>query len=178
MAVPPRRTKEAGTYFVTSRTWEGRKLFVKPPTCEIVMEALLQYRDQGNYLLHAFVLMPDHIHLILTPGPQISLERAVQFIKGGSSRRITQRLNFRLPVWQRGYTDHRIRDAQDYENHMSYIEQNPVKAGLAGSARDYPWSSASGNFVMDEIPQGLKPLMKAKPIGTVETVPLRHDEGN
>src|SRR3990172_9371536 len=101
MAVPPRRVKDEGTYFVTSRTWESRKLFVKPPACEIVMETMFHYRDQRNYLLHAFVLMPDHIHLILTPGPEISLERAVQFIKGGSSRRISRQLNFRLPVWQR-----------------------------------------------------------------------------
>jgi len=173
MAVPPRRTKDAGTYFVTSRTWESRKLFIKPEVCQIVIETMLHYRDQESYLLHSFVLMPDHFHVLLTPGEGISLERAVQFIKGGSSRRITRKLNFRLPVWQRGYTDHRIRDREDYETHLRYIEENPVKAGLADSAKEYPWSSASGNFVMDEIPQGLKPLRETEPFGTVETVPLR-----
>jgi len=174
MAVPPRRTKDAGTYFVTSRTWESRKLFIKPAVCEIVIETLIHYRDKGSYLLHSYVLMPDHVHILLTPIGDISLERAVQFIKGGSARRISQALNFRLPVWQRGYTDHRVRDAQDYQNHLRYIEENPVKSGLADSATEYPWSSASGKFAMDE-PQGLKPLMKAKLIGTVETVPLRRD---
>lgn len=174
MAVPPRRTKEAGTYFVTSRTWESRKLFIKPPACEIVTETLLHYRDQHNYLLHSFVLMPDHIHVLLTPSQDITLERAVQFIKGGSARKISQALNFRLPVWQRGYTDHRIRDGQDYETHLRYIEANPVKAGLAESLKEYPWSSASGSFEMDE-PQGLKPLTKGESFGTVETVPLRRE---
>src|SRR5258708_6096527 len=127
MAVPPRRTHLPGTYFVTFRTWESRQLFIKPPVCEIVIETVLHYRDQGNYLLHSFVLMPEHFHLLLTPGPDISLERVVQFIKGGSARRISQALNFSLPVWQRGFTDHRIRDVQDYEIHLAYIEQNPVK---------------------------------------------------
>ena len=173
MALPPRRTYIPGTYFVTSRTWESRQLFIRPPVCEIVVETLFHYRDKHNYLLHSFVLMPDHVHLILTPGPDISLERAVQFVKGGSARRITQSLNYRLPVWQRGYTDHRIRDVQDYENHRRYIEANPVKARLALSAKEYPWSSAGGRFPMDEPPQGLKPLKKAELIGTVETVPLR-----
>ena len=173
MAVPPRRTHIPGTYFVTSRTWESRKLFIKPPVCEIVIEALFHYRDQQNYLLHSFVLMPDHIHLILTPGPDISLERAVQFVKGGSARRITQSLNYSLPVWQRGYTDHRIRDAQDYTNHVCYIEENPVKAGLASSAKAYPWSSACGRFPVDDFPQGLKPLTNTETFGTVETVPLQ-----
>ena len=173
MAVPQRRIHLAGTYFVTSRTWESRKLFVKSAVCEIVIGVLFHYRDKQNYLLHAFVLMPDHVHLILTPGPDVSLERAVQFVKGGSARRITQALNYRFPVWQRGYTDHRIRDVQDYERYVRYIEANPVKAGLALTAKEYTWSSADGRFPMDEPPQGLKPLRKAKLFGTVETVPLR-----
>ncbi|MBI3895139.1 MAG: transposase [Acidobacteria bacterium] len=171
MAVPARRVHLPGTYFVTSRTWESRKLFIKPPICEIFMETLLHYRDQGSYLLHAFVLMPDHFHVLLTPGPAIALERAVQFIKGGSARRICQRLNFRLPVWQRGFSDHRIRDAQDCETHLRYIEQNHVKRGLVSSASEYPWSSASGRFAMDEPPQGLKPMTRTTLLGTVETVP-------
>ena len=172
MAIPARRIHAPGTYFVTSRTWESRKVFTKPSVCEIFMETLLHYRDQGSYLLHGFVLMPDHIHLILTPDSGITLERAVQFIKGGSARKICQQLSFRLPVWQRGFTDHRIRDCQDYRNHLKYIEENPVKRGLSNSAKDYSWSSASGNYVMDE-PQGLKPLSKTEHSGTVETVPLR-----
>jgi len=173
MAVPPRRKQDAGTYFVTSRAWESRKLFIKPPVCEIVIETLLHYRDQHNYLLHSFVLMPDHIHLLLTPGRNIALERAVQLIKGGSARRISQALNFHLPVWQRGFTDHRIRDVQDYENHLRYIEVNPVRRNLVLSDREYPWSSAGERFSLDDFPQGLKPLRKAEHIGTVETVPLR-----
>ncbi len=157
MAVPHRRVRLAGTYFITTRTWESRKLFTKSAVCEIVMEALFHYRDKGNYLLHSFVLMSDHIHLILTPGPATSLERTVQFVKGGSARRIAKTLNYHFPVWQRGYTDHRIRDGQDFENHLSYIEANPVKAGLSLSAMDYPWCSVRGRFLMDELPQGLKP---------------------
>jgi putative transposase len=173
MAVPARRIHAPGTYFITARTWESRKLFIKPPVCEIVIETLFHYRNKQNYFLHAFVLMPDHIHLILTPGPEISLERAVQFVKGGSARRINQTLNYRLPVWQRGYTDHRIRDAQDYENHVRYIHTNPVKAGLVLSAREYRWCSAFRHYPMDEPPQGLKPLKDTESFGTVETVPLR-----
>ncbi|MCZ6490614.1 MAG: transposase [Acidobacteria bacterium] len=171
MAVPPRRARIPGTFFVTSRTWESRKLFMKPPVCEIFIEALLDYRNQQNYLLHSFVLMPDHFHLLMTPGPAVALERAVQFIKGGSARRICQRLNFRLPVWQRGFTDHRIRDGQDYRMHLRYIEENSVEQGLVLAANEYPRSSASGRFAMDGLPQGLKPLRQRASFGTVETVP-------
>ncbi len=54
----------------------------------LLVEVLLGYRDQGKYLLHEFVVMPDHVHLVLTPRPEISLELAVQFIIGGYSYRL------------------------------------------------------------------------------------------
>jgi putative transposase len=158
MAVPKRHASIPGTYFVTSRTWNNRVIFKVPPPCEIFVESLLHYRDEGAYRLHEFVLMPDHFHVLLTPGAETTLERAVQFVKGGSARRIGEALNFRFPVWQRGFSDHRIRDAADYELHARYLVQNPVKKQLVAEPVEYKWSSASGLCRMDEVPQGLKPL--------------------
>jgi REP-associated tyrosine transposase len=158
MAVPKRHARIAGTYFVTSRTWESRAIFTTTAPCEIFVESLLHYRDAGAYEVEGFVLMPDHFHVLLTPGPNTALERAVQFIKGGSAKRIGEALNFRFPVWQRGFSDHRIRDAADYMAHIRYREQNPVKRKLVMSPSEYRWSSAAGAFAMNEVPQGLKPL--------------------
>ena len=103
--------------------------------------------------------MPDHFHILLTPNDTMSLERVVQFIKGGSARRIREALLFRFPIWQRGFSDHRIRDAADYQLHRAYLVKNPVKRHLAVDASGYSWSSACGKFPVDEIPQGLKPLI-------------------
>jgi putative transposase len=158
MAVPKRYRKAVGTYFVTSRTWQGRAIFKVSPPCELFVESLLHYRDFGAYRLHEFVLMPDHLHALLTPGEDTTLERAVQFIKGGSAKRIRDALGFRFPVWQRGFSDHRIRDAADYELHVGYLVRNPVKKHLAFTPNEFKWSSASGAFGVDEAPQGLKPL--------------------
>ena len=158
MAVPKRHGSPPGTYFVTSKTWEGQSIFQTPQACTIFIEALLHYRDERKYLLHGFVLMPNHFHLLLTPSADVTLERAVQFTKGGSARRIGEARERKFPVWQRGFSDHRIRDAEDFALHVTYIEQNPVKKGLAATAREYAWSSASGVYRMDEAPQGLKPL--------------------
>ena len=83
----------------------------------------------------------------------ISLEKAVQFIKGGFSFR----LKSKLPVWQPSFTNHRIRDAEDFERHRDYIRMNPVRASLVGKVEDYPYSSANGKFAIDPIPPGLKP---------------------
>ncbi|MFZ0882310.1 MAG: transposase [Candidatus Acidiferrales bacterium] len=158
MSIPKRRQNVPGTYFVTSRTWQSRPIFKAASPCEVFIESLMHYREDGAYNLHEFVLMPDHFHVLLTPSDEVTLERAVQFIKGGSAKRIRERLLFRFPVWQRGFSDHRIRDAADYESHARYVAGNPVKKHLAAQVVDYPWSSASGKFRMDEVPQGLKPL--------------------
>ena len=158
MAVPKRHGSVPGTYFVTSSTWERRAIFNAASPCEIFIESLFRYRDEGACRLHAFVLMPDHFHMLLTPGDDTALERTVQFIKGGSARRIREALQFRFPVWQRGFSDHRIRDAADYDVHGHYIAHNPVKKHLATGPGEYRWSSASGAFQMDRWPQGLKPL--------------------
>jgi putative transposase len=161
MAIPQRHRSIAGTYFVTSRTWESRAIFKTAPPCEIFIASLLRYRDAGAYKLHGFVLMPDHFHALLTPGEDTAIERALQFIKGGSARAIRETLNFRFPVWQRGFSDHRIRDAADYNSHVRYLANNPVKQRLVVECAEYPWSSVSGKFPLDEIPQGLKPLGRA-----------------
>jgi putative transposase len=102
--------------------------------------------------------MPDHFHLLLTPGPDVTVERAVQFVKGGSARRIGLELNYKFPIWQRGFSDHRIRDLHDYRTHVKYLEQNPVKRRLVEMPSQYAWSSAGGAYVMNDEPQGLKPL--------------------
>jgi putative transposase len=171
MAIPKRHHSVPGTYFVTPRTWESRAIFNVAPPCEVFVESLLHYRDEGAYLLHGFVLMPDHFHVLITPGEEIALERAVQFIKGGSARAIRERLIFRFPVWQRGFSDHRIRDAADFDGHMRYVAHNPVKRHLVLTPNEYPWSSVSRAFRLDEVPQGLKPLSPAAAVGTAKAVP-------
>src|SRR5208337_3370086 len=124
------------TFFITSVTAQRRPLFRCAATAELLVDVFLRYRAQGKYLLHEFVVMPDHFHALITPADGISLERAAQFIKGGFSFR----LKSSLPVWQASFTNHRIRDERDFERHREYIRMNPVRAGL----EDWPHSSATG----------------------------------
>ena len=136
MAIPSRAPR-LGTFFITSATYNRRRLFQVPANAELFLETLQHYRHAGRYKLHAFVVMPDHVYLIVTP-QGITIERAMGLIKGGFSHRMAS--NF--PVWQRGYTDHRIRDAEDMETRRRYLHLNPVRGGLAVGAEMYPYSSA------------------------------------
>ena len=119
---------------------------------ELLLDTMFAYRTQGKFLLHEFVIMPDHAHFILTPDVKIPMERAVQLIKGGFSYRCNKEANFTGEIWQPRSPDHRIRDDADYEHHREYIHMNPVRAGLVAKAAEYPYSSANRRFKMDALP--------------------------
>jgi len=146
------RTGPACTYFVTTKTWQNRALFQVSEVAEIVTQRLILCREQGAYLLHEFVIMPDHLHLLLTPGATTSLEKSMQLIKGGSSYEIHQRRNHRMQVWQPGFHDWTLRDEADYQVKRDYIWTNPVKAGLAEKPEAWPFGSACGKFQLDPVP--------------------------
>jgi REP-associated tyrosine transposase len=151
----PVRVHNFGTYFVTGATWERRTLFRSEAWARLFLKTLYEYRASGKYFLHEFVLMPDHFHIIITP-VDIPLERAVQFVKGGFSFRAGRELASASEIWQKRFTDHRIRDAADYDRCREYIILNPVRAKLCLEPSQYPFSSACSGCVLDDVPRRLK----------------------
>ncbi len=143
------------TFFITTVTWKRLPIFRNEARARLLLDVMFDYREQGKYLLHEFVVMPDHIHTLITPAPEIPLERAVQFIKGGFSYRL--RKVEKVEVWQQSFSNHRIRGAEDYERHRDYIRLNPVRARLVVDARQYPYSSANPSFKVDDRVLGLRP---------------------
>lgn len=150
-------TNNGQTYFVTSNSVGRKPFFRHERWANLLIETLFDYRPE-RYLLHAFVLMPDHFHLIITP--HASLELAVQCLKGGFSFQARRELRWKGEIWVASFADHRIRDDEDYETHLAYIAHNPLKAGLAERPEDYPYCSANRRFDMDSFPQGLKPYIQ------------------
>jgi putative transposase len=144
-----RRVRQAGVYFATTDTWERHALFVNTSLANIVVEQIAACRDRGFYKLHAFVLMPDHLHVLITLAETTTIEKAVQMIKGGSAHRMGIERPQPFPIWHRGFHDRWIRDLDQFQAAKLYIEQNPVKARLAESAESYPWSSSAGQIVLD-----------------------------
>jgi putative transposase len=143
-----RAPQELRTYFITAVTANRRRLFQVETTADLMLEILQHYRAQGRFVLHAFVMMPDHLHLLLTPAPDVSLEKAVQFIKGGFSFRLKSKLD----VWERSYNEVQILSLEKFEACKRYIEENPVKAGLSPTAEEYRYSSAGRMAEVDLMP--------------------------
>jgi len=164
-------TRNEQTYFVTSETWARRQIFRNDRWAKLFVNTLDSYREKV-YLLHEFVVMPDHFHVIITP--TTSLEKAVQFIKGGFSHRARVELESNMEIWQKGFSDHRIRNAGDYANHVQYIHANPMKAGLCTLASEYEYSSAHSGFELDPVPKRLKPLSGVAVVGAAEAAPFQN----
>jgi putative transposase len=127
------------TFFVTTQTWQRKRLFQSERNAMLLIDVLRSCVRARRFTLHDFVIMPDHIHLLLTIPPEVTLEKAVQFIKGGFSFRVKRENGYTGEVWQRGFSDHRVQDADSFANHRVYIAENPVKAGLAASPDEFPW---------------------------------------
>lgn len=122
------------------------------------MRVFYDYRGQGKFRLHEFVVMHDHFHLLITVGSEATIECAVQFIKGGFAFRAGKDLGFRAPVWQKGFSETRILDTNAFQGASKYIRNNPVARRLVSDAQLFPYSSAHPRFQLDPMPQGLKPV--------------------
>ena len=116
----------------------------------------------GKFQLHELVIMPDHLHLLMSLAGDMTVEKAMQLIKGGFSYRL------RREVWQRGFSEVRISDGQSFRQHREYIVQNPVKAGLAETAEQYPYGYT---YLAKQKAQGLKPRSLLSLNGPTKVVP-------
>jgi putative transposase len=177
MAIPIRHSgagrvvAEARTFFVTSSIAEKRNLLQSDRSAELFIRVLYEYRAQGKYRFHEFVVMPDHFHVLLTVGRQMTIEKAVQLIKGGFAFRAGRELGFRAPVWQKGFSEVRIYDAETFARIREYIWNNPLKRGLVLEASEFSHSSAYAGFELDETPQGLKPAERLVANGMAKAMP-------
>jgi putative transposase len=116
------------TYSITTVTFQRRALFLRTANAELLVKTILRYREQGRFLLHGFAVMPEHLHILLTPANKQTVERCVQCIKGGFS--FSVKGQFPGEVWQAGFHEHRIRDLEDFRNQIEYVAKNPERRRL------------------------------------------------
>ena len=135
MRLAPQETR---TYFVTAVTAQRRRLFQVAANAELLQKTILDYRNQGRFQLHAYVIMPDHFHALITPAADISLEKAMQYIKGGFSFRLKSKRD----VWMRGFNESQIMTGEKFHSCARYIHENPVRRCIVSTPDAYPYTSA------------------------------------
>jgi putative transposase len=106
--------------------------------------ALEQTRRRFQMRVYGYVVMPEHVHLLLSEPSEDMLPRAVQMLKSRVSlqaRKEGKRTAGELPFWQTRYFDHNVRDYEGFVTQLRYIHRNPVKRGICLRPEDWPWSS-------------------------------------
>ena len=116
-------------------------MYLQMPEIAQVLVGAIEQGDVSRYSLHAWVVMPNHVHLLITPRMDVS--KLLHTLKGSSARLANQVLGRTGTFWQDESYDHLVRNWVEFERIGNYIVQNPVRAGLARSAEEYPWSSVS-----------------------------------
>ncbi len=127
------------TFFATTGTSMGKRLLQTERNAELLIEVLRSLVAEQKFELHDFVVMPDHLHLLLTVHNGMTIEKAMQLVKGRFSRRLSQESGFKGEVWQRGFTEAQVMNRENFEAHRAYIVQNPVKAELAAAVDEFPF---------------------------------------
>ncbi len=166
-ANPKNIARTTRTFFVTTKTAMGKRLFQSDRNALLFVDVLRAIARKLQ--IHDFVIMPDHIHILLSVDNALTIEQAMQLIKGGYSYRLRKEHGYTHDVWQRGFADDRVHDFETFRHYREYIAQNPVRAGLVRSSEEYPFSF---NFLARKKAAGAKaPLFKASN-GTTEVVPF------
>src|ERR1700683_5293665 len=138
-ACPKTLLSDARVFFATTKTSMARCILQSERNATLLIDVLRLNVASGKFQLHDFVIMPDHLHLLMTLSGDMTIEKAMQLIKGGFSYRLRREFGYQGELWQRGFSEVRISDGQSFMQHRKYIVQNPVQAGLVEIAEPYPY---------------------------------------
>ena len=141
-----RRSIEGQTYLITAATHGRRAIFADLPAASMVARAISHTEGEGLWTMLAWVVMPDHVHVLVTLRHS-SLATAMQALKGRSSRSLGHVLRLRGPIWQPGFHDRALRRDESLEAAARYVCTNPLRAGIVRSLREYPyWDTSLEGF--------------------------------
>jgi len=127
---------------------QGPRWLADHRIAELVAESL-HYRDGRVYTLHAFCIMPNHVHLVCTPleksdGTYHSLTAILHSLKRYTAREANRILGRGGAFWQAESYDHVVRDEREFRRIIAYVLNNPVKAGLVSTWEEWPWNYLKG----------------------------------
>jgi len=144
--------------FVTFSCYHRRPLFTEDDRFRVFLDELAKARQNSGFTLLGYVVMPNHVHIVIHPQGRLTLGTLVGEIKSLTARRIGTLLKLegrhnremaeiirngenRFVFWQRKCYDHNCRTVESVREKINYCHMNPVRAGLVADAAEWPWSS-------------------------------------
>ena len=137
-----RQSEAMTTYAVTKCVENRRPVLASKHAASIILDCIDYMRSDDRMRQLAFCIMPDHVHLLLVLLDKCSLHDLVRDFCRFTARRLNALESRRGEFWQDNFHDHRCRDEADAIERLTYIEHNPVRAGLVKVAAEWPFSSA------------------------------------
>ena len=125
-------------YLITTTVLERKPVFIQSEAAAVVLKSLHWCESQGKIALDAAVVMPDHLHFVMSLRSG-SLAQLMHSLKGYTAYKVNGLLKKKGPLWQRHYHDHAVRQEEDLHEVVLYTLYNPVRAGLVNDFHDYPF---------------------------------------
>jgi REP element-mobilizing transposase RayT len=140
---PQHVTVEEGFYFLTTHCVKGVRPFLNENACAAFRDVLKQKQNQFRFRLFAYVIMPNHTHLLLQLPNGTTISKLMNHINGASARKINMILHTKPDhIWQGGFHDTVVRSAHEFATKVNYAHDNPVKWNLVKNPEEYDFSSA------------------------------------
>ena len=147
-------------HFITFSCYRRQPFFLDARTYDLFPVCLERMRQHFQMLVYGFVVMPEHVHLLLSEPEKRTLADAVHFLKLSFTKRLRSQVSAQKTganlghgssgsFWQRRYYDRNVRDHREFVAALKYIHRNPVKRGLVEKPEDWPWSSYR-HYALDE----------------------------
>ena len=136
-------------YSVTSCIKDRQPLLVPDPfhplvndlPARIVENTIRWLHKEDRWQCKAFVIMPDHVHIVFVPGQKANLSKLMNSFGKNTAKRLNDLLGKKGRVWQKGFYDHCLRDEDAYIRHLKYVVENPVRKGFVDKPEDWPFSA-------------------------------------
>jgi putative transposase len=118
-ATPDEILRRDRTFFTTTKTFMGKNLLQSERNARLLIDVLRSVVKEHAFELHDFVIMPDHLHLLLTVHEEMTIEKAMQLVKGRFSYRLSHEFEHLGEVWQRGFSEVQVLGKQNFEPHRT-----------------------------------------------------------
>src|SRR5579862_348860 len=128
--------QSAHSHFVTFTCYHRRQGFHSPAVYDLFVQVLEEMRCRFALCVYGYVVMPEHVHLLLSEPQRGLLAEAMHYLKLSFAKRLGRGV-----FWQKRYYDRNVRDEREFVEKLRYLHRNPVKAGLCELPEDWPWSS-------------------------------------
>ena len=144
------------THFITIKTFHRKRIFQNELYGEIFTESLMRWRQAEEALVHDYVIMPDHVHLLVSAGSAHKIAEDVRKLQRVFSDELSRQYGYAGEIWDSYLRDIEVTNAMDCERCAQMIHSNPVRVGFCEKDGEYRMSSKSSRWVLDPVPESLR----------------------